>query len=103
MVRELAALGISAEGEDAREADWDAREERRNLYLGAGAAILLCGFLVFGYQESLERRWEAPARQALEEQGIPRWRLRTVARIRWILLVAAGGALGAATAWLVYL
>ena len=102
VVRELAALGISAEGEDAREADWDAREERRNLYLGAGAAILLCGFLVFGYQERLERRRETSAYHALEQQGLPQWRLRTVARTRWILLVAAGGALGAAAAWLVY-
>ncbi len=96
----LAVLGLSAEGEDAREADWAVREERRNLYLGAGAAILLCGLLVFGYQERLEREKEALAWAALERAGDPaRW-LRQAACCRWGLLLAAGAALGGAAAWL---
>ena len=100
VVQELAALGLSAEGEDAREADWAVREERRNLYLGAGAAILLCGLLVFGYQERLEREREALAWAALERAGYPaRW-LRQAVCLRWGLWLAAGAALGGAAAWL---
>ncbi|WP_434310581.1 hypothetical protein [Hominifimenecus sp. rT4P-3] len=98
-VRDLAALGfqVTDQGE-SQAADWEIREERQFLYLGAGTFGLAWSLLLFGYQRRLCLALLAYEEKMFLWMG---YRLnRKVAFWQWAMVILAGGALGVCAGWL---
>ena len=98
VVHALGDLSLTADENDDRQEEWKRQEERRNLYLGTGAAVLLAAGGMMAVQEKYRRARLHSACELLDMEGIPDPGLRRIARLRWGILVLASMLLGAAGA-----
>lgn len=98
VVHALSDLSLTADENDDRQEEWKRQEERRNLYLGTGAAVLLAAAGMMAAQEKYRRIRMQPACELLDIEGIPDPLLRRIARLRWRILTFASLLLGAAGA-----
>lgn len=98
VVHALSDLSLTADENDDRQEEWNRQEERRNLYLGTGAAVLLAAGGMMAAQEKYRRARLHSACELLDMEGIPDPGLRRIARLRWGILVLASILLGAAGA-----
>ena len=98
VVHALGDLSLTADEDDTRQEEWKRQEERRNLYLGTGAAVLLAAGGMMAAQEKYRRDRLHPACELLDMEGIPDPGLRRIAWLRWGILTFASLLLGAAGA-----
>lgn len=98
VVHALSDLSLTADENDDRQEEWNRQEERRNLYLGTGAAVLLAAGGMMAAQEKYRRARLHSACELLDMEGIPDPGLRRIARLRWGILTFASLLLGAAGA-----
>ena len=98
VVHALGDLSLTADENDDRQEEWKRQEERRNLYLGTGAAVLLAAGGMMAAQEKYRRARLHSACEFLDMEGIPDPGLCRIARLRWGILVLASMLLGAAGA-----
>ena len=80
VVHALSDLSLTADENDDRQEEWKRQEERRNLYLGTGAAVLLAAAGMMAAQEKYRRDRLHPACELLDMEGIPDPGLRRIAQ-----------------------
>ena len=94
VVHALGDLSLTTDEDDTRQEEWKRQEERRNLYLGTGAAGLLAAGGMMAAQEKYRRARLHSACELLDMEGIPDPGLRRIAWLRWGILVLASTAVG---------